>query len=69
MRCVVIHEHGGYDKLLFEDRDVPEPGPGEVRIQVKAAGINHLDAWVRRGVPGHAFPLPMSAVQRRTPRV
>ncbi len=59
MRCVVIREHGGYDKLLFEDRDVPEPGPGEVRIQVKAAGINHLDAWVRRGVPGHAFPLPM----------
>lgn len=59
MRCVVIREHGSYDQLLFETRDVPEPGPGEVRIAVKAAGINHLDAWVRRGVPGHAFPLPM----------
>ena len=59
MRCVVIREHGSYDKLLFEEREIPAPGPGEVRIEVKAAGINHLDAWVRRGVPGHAFPLPM----------
>ncbi len=59
MRAVVIREHGGYDKLVFEERDVPEPGPGEVRIAVRAAGLNHLDAWVRRGVPGHRFPLPM----------
>ncbi|MCB9824355.1 MAG: zinc-binding dehydrogenase [Planctomycetes bacterium] len=59
MQAVVIREHGGLDCLLFEDRPVPEPGPGEVRVAVKAAGINHLDAWVRRGVPGHAFPLPI----------
>lgn len=59
MRAVVIREHGSYDKLVFEERDAPEPGPGEVRIAVKAAGLNHLDAWVRRGVPGHRFPLPM----------
>ena len=59
MKAVVIHEHGDYDKLVFEDREVPEPGPGEVRIAVKAAGLNHLDTWVRRGVPGHAFPLPI----------
>ncbi len=59
MRCVVIREHGSYEKLLFEERDIPTPGPGEVRIEVKAAGLNHLDAWVRRGVPGHHFPLPM----------
>jgi NADPH:quinone reductase-like Zn-dependent oxidoreductase len=59
MRAVVIREHGGYEKLLFEERPAPEPGPGEVRIAVKAAGVNHLDTWVRRGVPGHAFPLPI----------
>jgi len=59
MRAVVIREHGGLDKLVFEERDVPEPRPGEVRIAVKAAGLNHLDVWVRRGVPGHTFPLPM----------
>ena len=59
MRAVVIREHGSYDQLLFEDREVPQPGPGEIRVAVKAAGINHLDTWVRRGVPGHTFPLPM----------
>ncbi len=59
MKAVVIHEHGGYERLVFEDRPAPEPGPGEVRVAVKAAGINHLDTWVRRGVPGHTFPLPM----------
>jgi NADPH:quinone reductase-like Zn-dependent oxidoreductase len=59
MRAVVIREHGGYDRLRFEDRPTPEPGPGEVRVAVRAVGVNHLDAWVRRGVPGHTFPLPM----------
>ena len=38
---------------------MPEPGPGEIRVRIRAAGLNHLDTWVRRGVPGHAFPLPM----------
>jgi NADPH:quinone reductase-like Zn-dependent oxidoreductase len=59
MRAVVIREHGGLDRLRFEERPVPEPGPGEVRVAVRAAGVNHLDTWVRRGVPGHAFPLPI----------
>lgn len=59
MRAVVIREHGGLDQLRFEDRPMPEPGPGEVRVAVRAAGLNHLDTWVRRGVPGHAFPLPI----------
>jgi len=59
MRAVVIREHGGLDKLLMEERAVPEPGPGEIRVRVRAAGLNHLDTWVRRGVPGHTFPLPM----------
>lgn len=59
MRAVVIREHGDYDRLLLEERPVPEPGPGEVRIAVRAAALNHLDTWVRRGVPGHTFPLPL----------
>ncbi|MFO1078536.1 MAG: zinc-binding dehydrogenase [Planctomycetota bacterium] len=59
MRCVVVREHGGYEKLLLEERAVPEPGPGQVRVRVQAIGLNHLDTWVRRGVPGHAFPLPL----------
>lgn len=59
MRAVVVREHGGQDKLLIEERPEPEPGPGEVRVQMAAVGLNHLDTWVRRGVPGHEFPLPL----------
>jgi len=59
MRCIVVREHGGFDRLQHEERPVPEPGPAEVRVKVEAIGLNHLDTWVRRGVPGHAFPLPM----------
>ena len=59
MKAVVIREHGGFDKLLLEERPVPEPQAREVRVQVKAVGLNHLDVWVRRGVPGHEFPLPL----------
>ena len=59
MRVVRIREHGGLDKLVFEEAPVPTPGPGEVRVAIRAAGLNHLDTWVRRGVPGHTFPLPL----------
>lgn len=59
MKAVVIREHGGLDALSFEDVPEPKAGPGEVVVSVRAVGINHLDLWVRRGVPGHSFPLPM----------
>jgi NADPH:quinone reductase-like Zn-dependent oxidoreductase len=59
LRAVVIREHGGPDVLTFEDRPVPEPGEREVRVRVRAIGLNHLDLWVRNGVPGHTFPLPI----------
>lgn len=59
MRCVVVREHGGIDKLRLEERPVPTPLPGQVRVRMQAVGLNHLDTWVRRGVPGHTFPLPL----------
>lgn len=59
MRCVVVREHGGLDRLGLEERPIPNPAPGEVRLRMQAVGINHLDTWVRRGVPGHTFPLPL----------
>lgn len=59
MRCVVVREHGGFDRLRLEERAVPTPQPGQVRVRMQAIGLNHLDTWVRRGVPGHTFPLPL----------
>ncbi len=59
MKAVVIREHGGPEVLRLEVRELPEPGPGEVRVRVHAVGLNHLDVWVRKGVPGHTFPLPI----------
>ncbi|MFK5956267.1 MAG: zinc-binding dehydrogenase [Planctomycetota bacterium] len=60
MQAVRIHEHGSFDVLRLEQIPVPEPGPLEVRIQVAWAALNHLDTWVRRGVPGHKFPFPIT---------
>ncbi|MCB9868934.1 MAG: zinc-binding dehydrogenase [Planctomycetes bacterium] len=57
MKAVVVREHG--DRVAIEDRPVPEPGAREVRVRMAAVGLNHLDVWVRRGVPGHTFPLPL----------
>ncbi|MFT7464332.1 MAG: NADPH:quinone reductase-like Zn-dependent oxidoreductase [Pseudohongiellaceae bacterium] len=59
MQAVVIREHGGSEVLRIEELPEPTPRADQVRIAVRAIGLNHLDTWVRRGVPGHKFPLPM----------
>lgn len=51
MRAALFSEYGGPDVVRIEDVPVPDPGPGEVRLRVAAAGLNHLDLWVRRGLP------------------
>lgn len=60
MKAIRVEQHGGLDALELVDLPVPEPGPGQVRIKVAYAALNHLDIWVRKGVPGHRFPLPMT---------
>jgi NADPH:quinone reductase-like Zn-dependent oxidoreductase len=59
VKAVVIREHGSYEKLLLEERSAPEAREGEVRVRIRAAALNHLDTWVRRGIPGFRFPLPI----------
>jgi NADPH:quinone reductase-like Zn-dependent oxidoreductase len=49
-RKIVIHEAGGYDKLKVEEASVPAPGKGQVRIDVKAIGVNYADTTVRMGL-------------------
>ncbi|HLE33705.1 MAG TPA: zinc-binding dehydrogenase [Bacteroidota bacterium] len=59
MKCVRIHEHGGLEKLLIEEIPPPKISSSEVLVQVKATSLNHLDLWVRKGLPGVKFPLPI----------
>ena len=57
MKAAVIERQGGIENIVYRDWPDPEPGPGEVRVAVRACGLNHLDIFVRRGMPG--FPVPM----------
>ena len=59
MKCVRIHEHGGVEKLVFEEIPTPSFKSDEVLVRVKATSVNHLDLWVRKGLPGVRFPLPL----------
>jgi NADPH:quinone reductase-like Zn-dependent oxidoreductase len=58
MKAVVFDQHGGPEVLQL--RDVPDPtiGPGQVLIEVKATSINHIDIFLRRGMPGIKVPMP-----------
>jgi NADPH:quinone reductase-like Zn-dependent oxidoreductase len=50
MKAVVFHEFGGSDVLGLEEVADPEPGPGEVTLEILACGLNHLDVDIREGV-------------------
>jgi NADPH:quinone reductase-like Zn-dependent oxidoreductase len=58
MKAIVIHEHGDPSVLKYEDVPEPHVRAGEVLVRVHACALNHLDLWVRRGLPGVAIPLP-----------
>ena len=51
MRAAIFHEHGGPEVVRIEELPRPAPGPGEVLLEVRASALNHLDLWVRRGLP------------------
>ena len=51
MRAAAFAEFGGPEVVRIHEMERPEPGPGEVRIAVRASAMNHLDLWVRRGLP------------------
>ena len=61
MKAVRIHEDGGPEVLRYEDIDDPKPGPGEVLVELRAASLNHLDIWVRRGMPSVPKPRILGA--------
>jgi NADPH:quinone reductase-like Zn-dependent oxidoreductase len=58
MKAVVFHEHGNPEVLQYKDVPDPKPGRGEVLIEVKATSINHIDIFLRRGMPGIHVKMP-----------
>jgi zinc-binding alcohol dehydrogenase/oxidoreductase len=61
VKAVRIHEDGGPDVLRYEDAPDPTPGPGEVLIRLRAASLNHLDLWIRQGLPSVPKPRILGA--------
>jgi len=56
--AVVLRAHGGPEVLSRETIDLREPGPREVCVRVRAVALNHLDIWVRRGMPNLKLSYP-----------
>jgi zinc-binding alcohol dehydrogenase/oxidoreductase len=61
LKAVRIHEDGGPDVLRYEDVDDPVAAAGEVLVALRAAGLNHLDVWVRKGLPSVPKPRILGA--------
>ncbi len=58
MKAVRIHQHGGPEVLQYED--IPEPSikANEILLRVRACALNHLDLFVRSGIPGIKYTMP-----------
>jgi NADPH:quinone reductase-like Zn-dependent oxidoreductase len=61
VKAVRIHEDGGPEVLRYEDVEDPAPGPGEVLVRLRAASLNHLDLWIRQGLPSVPKPRILGA--------
>jgi NADPH:quinone reductase-like Zn-dependent oxidoreductase len=59
MKAILIPKHGGPEVLRSADIPQPKPDPTGVLVRVRACALNHLDLWVRRGLNGVEFPLPL----------
>jgi NADPH:quinone reductase-like Zn-dependent oxidoreductase len=61
VKAIRIHEDGPPGVLRYEEVPDPEPGPGEVLVSLRAAGLNHLDIWIRKGLPSVPKPRILGA--------
>src|SRR6266700_843805 len=62
MKAIRFHEYGGFEVLKYEDVPLPEPQPGEVLIQVRAASVNPFDVALREGWLASMIPLQLPAI-------
>src|SRR6266542_2078460 len=58
MRAILVREFGGPDVLRLEDVPDPKPGPSEVVVRIRAAGVNPVDTYIRSGTYARKPPLP-----------
>ncbi len=58
MKAILFQQHGGPEVLTYADFPTPEPGPHQVQVQIKAAAMNRLDIFVRKGWPGLRLEYP-----------
>jgi zinc-binding alcohol dehydrogenase/oxidoreductase len=56
VKAIRIHEDGGPEVLRYEDVPDPEPRNGEALVELRAASLNHLDVWIRKGLPSVPKP-------------
>ncbi len=56
--AMVMRATGGPEVLVRETIEVPDPGPREVRVRVRAVAVNHVDVWTRRGLPHLKYEFP-----------
>jgi len=59
MKAIRIHAHGGPEVLKLDDIDTPKFRPEHILVHIKATAMNHMDLWVRKGMPGVKIPLPI----------
>lgn len=58
MKAISIRKHGGPDVLLYENISEPKPKKGHAIVKVSYCAVNHLDIWVRNGLPGKKVSFP-----------
>src|SRR6266852_3888697 len=58
MKAIVFSQHGGPEVLRYTEVPEPKISANEVLVRVRACALNHLDLWVRRGLPGIRFQFP-----------
>lgn len=61
MKAIRIHDEGGPEVLRYEDVPDPRAGPDEVLVELRAASLNHLDVWLRKGLPSVPKPRILGA--------